>query len=280
MTLEASADAGHSELALVETEIEHGLVLVFAALEQRANTQFDAAEAAIEHLSAAATEITDQLIAAFLAIEHGLDEAQSSASTALSDAGAVLLETLHAVEAVDQQRSHDMDGLKQACVQITADLDAFSNQVRQLTDQALHRAQEMASGFDATGQALTADQQRTVATVESLRHLFDERLQGMTVAMQTLGHAVQVGVRDLETAGDQLAQSAAQTIEQAIAHNIQAMGGGIDEIDTAMALLFQLGEAVDSNFGRQLDEVLHLVKQVSDLIEAIRPVLELASSIG
>lgn len=188
----------------------------------------------------------------------GLPPALAEASASSADASAGLVETLDTLDAALPGFSEGVDGVAGRLAEL---VDEIAAQTRQRSEQA-----------DAEGESLG----------QSLATHAESAEQGLTTLAQACDELVALAQARADSHGSLCAEEVAQSAEQlrsGVRDAAQAAENAAGLVLEGLEVFSGASEQMKSLFGDQSDEVMGTVRRIAELIEAIRPFIDLAKSI-
>lgn len=276
---EAAGLGGSSALQEFESELQGQIATALSGLESRVEESFDTADARLEAYSVHATSLVDAFVEHARNVRQRLETARSQAEARATELAAVQAEAAAQVQETESLRDQGMA----------------------LTDEHLSQSEAAGDALDQTSQELLGRFTDLVDTALSrLQTDIDDgarKLADLSSALSNFGdHAeAEIGtlvatLADLGEETEQLLEQLRSVVEGASTEAETRLASGVgSSLDTISSAAKQASAAADKlagfagDFGGEyrdeIDDVISTIKQVLDLIDRIRPILELAEKL-
>jgi uncharacterized phage infection (PIP) family protein YhgE len=253
-------------VASIEQHLEQERHAVHAAL-----TSIDQA---VAHGKTAVHEQSQALIAKMQAIEGDLQQLTHSCHTDLE-------QLQGAIDHLQQEVQRTMTDSQAAAQQATTAFDTFDQQAQQLTQAAAQQIAEWAHTIDDRVNELS---NREGALRQAGHTLETESTNGLHSVSRGLDELAQNSAQQFATLSSEIERSVGQLTINYDQHTLHEIGPETDssaaEVSSQLDAFRSAADGVESAFDSGIGDVIGKIAQISQILDEIKPVIEVVQTIA
>jgi DNA repair exonuclease SbcCD ATPase subunit len=274
-----SLDAQKNTLKALETDLTATYGQQLDALVQRADTALGAAEETIDNLESRASQLTNDFIDAVHQLRDAIDHSRTAADGVVQTAAALLTETKGHVDELNKKREADLAELQQMLAQLEQQYQQIESEASAAFTGVVQHANPLVA-LVAQGASQVHDHGEQLSqSLQAVEHAFADDVKNMASALHDLAQHIQTEQEQHDHAQDQHATGTHAQTQQLIAGNLATLTQGMQGVGNAFSVLTEYGDHLGGSFGDGAKGLIDTVGEISHIVDAIKPVLDVIKAI-
>ncbi|HEY0613840.1 MAG TPA: hypothetical protein VGC96_04325 [Candidatus Elarobacter sp.] len=274
-----SLDGQKNALKALETDLTASYGAQLEALEQHVDAVLGAAEQTLHDLEARATQITNDYVDAAHQLRDAIDHARQAADEVAKGATGALAEAKTHVDELNKKREADIAEMTQTLQQLEHAFGQVESEAASSFNAVAQHAQPLVALVTQGTSEIHQHGEQLAQHLQQVEHAFAGDVKTMAQALHDLAQHIQTEHQQQDHAQDEHASSTHQQTGQLIAHNVATLTAGMQTVGSAFSVLTEYADHFGGGFGDGSKGLIDTVGEISHIVDAIKPVLDVIRAI-